>query len=316
MRRNRALSTIALSSVAAAALTSAVRAQGSADKIRVTGPPTEDATSMYYAIKSGAFGRGGIDAEYTPSNSGAAGVAAVIAGSFEITRTSLNAVLAAHLRGIDMVLIAPANVHDSRTPLALLQTPVDSTIKTGAELNGKVVAVPSLGDLNTIAVRAWSDKNGGDWKSLKLVELPNSAIEAALEQHRIDAAIMQSPQVFASLAAGTTRTLGDAWSAIAPRFQVGVYVARKDWITSHPDLVRRILSIYGEATAYTNSHPAETAPYAAEMTKAELASVQKMRRTVYATTLEPDLIQPVIDAAAKYDAISRRFPAREIFAFG
>jgi hypothetical protein len=61
-----------------------------------------------------------------------------------------------------------------------------------------------------------------------------------------------------------------------------------------------------------NTHRAETAPVVAEFTKATLANVAKMHRTTNPTVLDPSLIQPLIDAAAKYGIIARAFPAREI----
>jgi len=50
----------------------------------------------------------------------------------------------------------------------------------------------------------------------------------------------------------------------------------------------------------------------AEFTKATLANVAKMHRTTNPTVLDPALIQPLIDAAAKYGILPRSFPAREI----
>jgi NitT/TauT family transport system substrate-binding protein len=292
---------------------SVVRAQP-LEKIRVIAPPSEDYTGMYYAVRSGMLQKAGFDVEMSASNSGVAGLTAVIAGDYELCRTNLISIMSAHLHGVDVVIVLPANVHNSRSPMALLQVAADSPIKTGADLNGKTVAVPSVGDLNTIAMRAWVDKNGGDWRSVKYVEIPNSAQEAALVQRRVDAAVLQSPQVFVSIANGTSRTLGDAWSAIAPRFFAGVYVARADWAAAHQAALKRFTPPYIEAQVYVNGHPAETAALASEITKVDLATVLKMRRQSYGTFVDPALIQPVIDTAYTYEAIARRFPAREIIA--
>jgi len=124
--------------------------------------------------------------------------------------------------------------------------------------------------------------------------------------------VMQSPLFDASVAAGTTKTLAYAYGAIAPLFMGAAYVARTDWATQHADAVRRYARVLGEAATYVNSHPTETAPLVAELTKIEIANVAKMHRTFNGTTLDPALVQPVIDAAAKYEVIARSFPAREI----
>ena len=127
-------------------------------------------------------------------------------------------------------------------------------------------------------------------------------------------AVIQSPQLFSSLAAGTTRTLGDSWGAIAPRFAAGLYVTRSDWAASHIEALHRFFAAYSQATLYTASHPTETAPFAAELTKTDLSSVLKIHRANYATTPLASDFQPLIDAAAKYGADTKSFPARDLFA--
>ena len=91
-----------------------------------------------------------------------------------------------------------------------------------------------------------------------------------------------------------------------------VYIARPDWATQHADALRKFSRVISEAAGYFNSHPAETAQWVSDMTKIELANVAKMNRTMMGTSLDPALLQPLIDAAAKYGAIPRSFPAREI----
>jgi NitT/TauT family transport system substrate-binding protein len=166
--------------------------------------------------------------------------------------------------------------------------------------------------VSTLSIRAWVDKTGGDWRSLKFVEIPNSALEAAIVSHRIEAAILQTPQLDVSLEAGTTKTLAYSNAAIAPKFILGAYVTLKEWADRHPEDCRKFEAVLAEASAYVNTHHAETAPYVAELTKATLANIAKMHRTTNPSSLDPALIQPLIDAAAKFGITSRSFPAREI----
>ena len=194
----------------------------------------------------------------------------------------------------------------------MLQIAADAPYRTGADLNGKTIGVPALGDLITLTTRAWVDKNGGDSRTLKFVEVPNSAIETAIAAHRVDAGLLQSPQLDASISAGTTKSLGYSYGSIAAAYMGGAFVVRTDWADQHANAVRRFVRILFEAAAYVNAHPTETAPLVAELTKIEVADVGKMRRSLNGTTLEPALIQPVIDVAAKYEVIAHAFPAREI----
>lgn len=170
-----------------------------------------------------------------------------------------------------------------------------------------------MNGFNDLATRVWVDKNGGDSKTLKFVEIPFSATEAALVQHRVEASLMVEPMLTASLTSGKTKTLGDAFGAIAARYMQGAYVAERGWATQHVDIVRRFVRVMTEATTFTNAHPTDTVAMMAEVTKTPLGIMQKMKRVVSATSLDPGLVQPLIDAAAKYHMIARAFPAREFF---
>lgn len=313
MRRRQAVLGLALSG-AAAAVPLLVRAQETPtpQAIHVAGPPTEDLTSFYYAIKNGLFTKEGLDVELVPTASGAAATTAVIAGTYEMAKTSLISVFTAHLRDIPVVIVAPELIYTSRNAFALLQVAADSPLRTAADINGKTVGVPALGDLNTLATKAWVDKHGGDSKTLKFLELPNAVMVAALQQHRIDAAMLQSPQLDASLADRSTRTLGDGYGAIAPTYYLGCFIARQDWASADADAVRKFNRVMAGASTYVNTHAAETLPLVVELTKITLSSAQTIHRSLIGTTLDPRLVQPLIDAAAKYGLIDRAFPASEI----
>ena len=312
MERRRTLQLLSAVSAAAAAFPAAARAQAAPVKLHVAGTPTEDMTNFYYCWKSGEFSKAGLDVELVPTSTGAAATTAVIAGTYDIGKTSTLVVFSAHLHDIPILIVAPELINDPRNPFAMLQVAADSTLKTGADLNGKTIGVTALNDVNTLATRAWVDKNGGDWRSLKFVEIPNAATEAALVQHRIDAAILQNPQLDASLAAGRTKSIGDAWSAITPSFMIGVYVARREWAQQHADVLRRFNTALDAATRYVNAHPTETIPYAAELTKMDPAAIAKMKRSVNGTSIVPSMLQPVIDAAVKYETLPKGFSARDI----
>ena len=65
-----------------------------------------------------------------------------------------------------------------------------------------------------------------------------------------------------------------------------------------------------ETARWANAHHAESAKILERYTK--LASPPGMRRVPFAETAEPEQIQPVIDAAAKYGVLKAPFPASEL----
>lgn len=283
------------------------------EKIRLTGVPTDDLTPIFYAVKNGLYQRAGLDVEFIPASSGTAATTAVVSGTYEMGKGSSIAALVAHLRGLPLTIVGNGAIWDPRNPFSLMLVAADSPIKTGADLNGKIASAAALNDLVQLAIMAWADKNGGDSKTIKWVEIPNSASGASLAEHRTDVTMLQEPALTAALETGKIRVLAPGMNAIADRCVLTIYFAQADWLAKHPDAVRKWVRVTYEAAAYTNSHKAETAPMMADVTKIPIETIRKMARVDHSTSSDPALIQPVIDAAAKYKNISRAFPAKEAY---
>lgn len=304
---------LAAASGAYVAAPSVVRAQGALETLHLAAIPSDALTPLYYGIKNNYFQQVGIDLQIMPAASGTAATTAVIAGTYELANTSLVPAFEAHTRGIPILIVAPQAMYSPEVPFSLLQIAADSPYKAGADLNGRICACGALNDISQLVTRGWVDKTGGDSRTLKFVEIPSSATDAALVQHRVAAGILLEPLLDESIAAGHTKTIGDAFGAIAHSYMTSAYVGRSDWAAAHPDLLRRFVRAANQAAVYTNVHPTETAAMMSEITKIPLPIMQKMKRVVCGTSFDPQLIQPLIDAAAKYKQIPAAFPAKDMY---
>ncbi len=280
--------------------------------VRVAAVPSDDVAVLIYGIRSGLFKSVGLDVTYTPAASGAAIIAALVAGVYEVGHSSIVSLLNARGREIPVSLIAPGSVYDAKAPYAELICASDLPYKTGADLNGKIVAVSALKDLNTMGTSAWVDATGGDSKTLKFVEIPISAVPASCEQHRVDAGMVYYPPLGTALAGGKVRILAPAFSAVGNYYMTSGWATSDDWASKHLDAARTFAAAYLRAIAYANAHHAETAPLAAEITATPLEIVQKTVRVNSAPSLGSPILQPMIDAAAKYGLIAKSIPARDL----
>src|SRR5665213_1698881 len=310
---NLSRSALLAGTAAAVLVPNIVRAQTPV-KIQFAGVPTDDMTPIYYAIKTGMYAKAGLDVEVVPTGSGAIATTAVVAGTYQLGKGSLIASLVAHVRNLPLTVIANSSIWDKSVLFNEAVVAADSNIKTGADLNGKTGATPSLNALNELVISAVVDKNGGDSKTLKWVELPNTALGAALAEHRIDIAALQEPVLSAQLASGKVRALAPVYDAVSDHFVFGVVFANKPWAEAHSDAIHRWVRVTFDAAAYTNTHHAETVAMMSEITKILPAIYAKMARVQGATqaTSDPALMQPLIDAAAKYKFIPYGFPAKDI----
>jgi NitT/TauT family transport system substrate-binding protein len=216
------------------------------------------------------------------------------------------------LRGVPFVIVAAAGVYDTKAPYGVLLVAADSPIRTAKDLEGATLAIGALQSIDEVGIDSWMERNGADYKSLKYVEIPQAAIQAALEAHRVAASVLNRPQLDAALTAGKVRTLYPIYDAIAPSFMSSGWFATKDWATAHADAVARFVRVVEDASRYANTHHAETAPILAQFSGIQLDVIQKMPRAILGTSLSPALVQPVIDLAAKYGMLARPFPASEV----
>jgi ABC-type nitrate/sulfonate/bicarbonate transport system substrate-binding protein len=91
--------------------------------------------------------------------------------------------------------------------------------------------------------------------------------------------------------------VADPFSAVAPRWTVGVFVASKTWVTANPDLARKFVQGMQDTAHWANAHHAETAKIAAPLTGIDLPTFALMARSRYGYELSAALLQPELDEA-------------------
>lgn len=274
--------------------------------------PTDAGIGPVIAQRGGFYRRNGLDVDIVFMTSGSAMGAAMIGGSLQIGGTTIMSLIVAHAKGLPFQIIGPGNMYVSAKPSELLVVRKDSQIHSGSDLNGKTIGVPALGDLFSIATHAWTDQNSGDSRTLHEIELPTAAAPAALEAGRIDAAVLPEPVLSQALNSGLARILGKPYDAIAPLFPIAANFALPDFISANQDAIRHFYRAMVEAAAFGNAHPAQTAPWLAEITKVDAASINRGHREILSEGLIVSQVQRIIDAAARYKAIDRAFDARDL----
>lgn len=281
--------------------------------IRVGAPNPDDGTAaMLYAIHSGLFARAGIAVEIVAASSGAAVAAAVAGGAVDIGFSSLVPLVSAHARGVPFQLVAPGAVYTTDAPYSGMLVRKDSPLRTARDLDGKTVSASALRDLGAVSTLAWIDQNGGDSTTVKTVELPQSAVLAAIDEGRIDAGSLLEPRLSAALAGGTVRLFAKTYDAFGKQFPITAWFATTDYIAQNGDLVVRFARAMREANVYSNAHPAETAPLVAASSRVDLNTIEHSARVKFADVLAVGEIQSIVDLSLKYGVIDKRFAAREL----
>jgi NitT/TauT family transport system substrate-binding protein len=260
--------------------------------------PSDNSAVVWYAEDLGYFKDAGLDVKISAMTNSGAIIAAIAGGGADIGNSVIGSVADARSKGIPVLFVSPAGLYSEKSPTAFLVTAKDSPIRKASDLAGKVIAVSGLNDLAYYATREWIDKNGGKSADSKYVELPFPAMTAAIAQHRVDAAYEIEPFFTAGL--DTIRVLSLAAGSVAPNYQATGWIASESWLASHADVALRFNVAIHRAAVWANSHHTESAAILLKYLKLDPALVPKMHRVIYGTALEPRLVQPPIDSAAKY----------------
>ena len=271
-------------------------------KVRVLRGAVEFSEGVQYAQALGLFKKYGIDVDVQIVSSGEAAAAAIVGGTADIGAANVVSLVLAHERGVGFTFVAPGAEYTGSAPTNALIVAKNSPIHGPKDLIGKTIGVIALGDINTIAIRAWLERSGVDAKSVRFLEFPNPQMSAAIDRGAVDAAIVSSPALAPAMQTG--RVAGLPYSAVSEHFAINAWYAKKDWVAAHRDTVARFTRAVTEA---------DSAKILIADAKLDPDLVASMTRATFAPKLEDTLIQPLIDLMAKYGRIAAPFPASDLY---
>jgi NitT/TauT family transport system substrate-binding protein len=310
VRRGRMLRAMVAVPTAFGIAAHARRAGAQGDElIRFGASPFEAQGIAYYAQELGYYKRAGLNVDVQIYPGGAAILAAIAGGSLQIGFSNPLPLANARERGLKFVFIAPGYLFDfNDPPRSMLVVGPNSTIRGGKDLNGKTVAGTAVTSVDTIAAYTWIDAHGGDSSTVKFVELPQGAMGDAVATGRVDAATISEPALGAAIEAGKVRNLGYAYGTLGKRVMISGIFSTEEWATKHPEAVKRLQEAGNAAAAWAVKNPEAAAAILLKYTKISIPRVYEY----HAKTLDPKLIQPVLDGALRYKFLRAPMDAREI----
>jgi len=274
--------------------------------------PSDPDTPIVYGEKAGIFAKYGLNLQLTRVTSAPTIISAMLAGTLDFGKSSITTLLDAHEKGLPITLVAGTVVQNPKAEVGAFLLRKDSPIRTGADFNNQIVGLGALGGIGHIAILKWIDEHGGDWKSVKFVEVSFGLAAAAVERGYVVASECVEPMVSAALETGKIRLGARMYDALGSDVLIGVWATTKEFSAKHPELIHAFARAWRESATYTNAHHSQTVDMMAEFTGISAAVVAKMPRTTAGPTIVPSQIQPVIEASVKYGALNHRFPADDL----
>jgi ABC-type nitrate/sulfonate/bicarbonate transport system substrate-binding protein len=110
--------------------------------------------------------------------------------------------------------------------------------------------------------------------------------------------------------------LAKPFELIGRRLMIGGWFATSDWQKKNVAAARAFAGVIYETARWANANHDKSALILQKYTKIDDATVRRMVRVTYAESLEPDMIDPTLDLAAREKFTERRVRAPEMIATG
>lgn len=288
-----------------------LRALAQSASLRLGSVPVESYALAYYAAQAGFFTKAGLDVAITSFHGGGAITSGVAGGALDIGCANVGSLSNAHARGLPIRIIAPGGLYSSAKPTTVLAVGKNSPLTGLKELAGKTVGVSTLKDLQQISIMRAVHAAGADPMTVKFIELPIPEMPSALNARRIDAGIVLEPTL--SFARDQVRVLAHTYDTIAKTFMISAFFSTDGWLSKNGQTAHRLVAALEKSAQWANANQAASGAILEQVAKLPPGGAARMTRTVFGERLDPDYVQPVIDALAEYAYLPKAFSASEMF---
>jgi NitT/TauT family transport system substrate-binding protein len=273
--------------------------------------PIANAAPMYLGMEKGFFEAEGLKIKPQVGEGGAALIPSLVSGDAQFAFVGVIPAITAVAQQVPIKIVtssddAAATEEDDWQTLVV---PKGSPIKGVEDLPGKTIAVNALRGLAEVVISRSLEKQGVDYEAVKLLEVPFPEMPAALEQGRVDAALLTEPFLSAVLAEGGTQIDAPSVETV-PNFPNGVYVASEQYIAENGDVVDRFASAMNRSLEYADANPEEVRRIVPTYTETPEEAAQQMRLPVFDSELDREGIELEAELTAKYGIVEEA-PAYE-----
>jgi NitT/TauT family transport system substrate-binding protein len=304
-----------LGGAAAVTMIFGARSTGAQDlpALRVATLISDTAGEPLYGQDSGIFARAGFRVELTLLTNYGAVQSAIVSHAVDVGVLDLMGFAVTVSHNIPLSIIAAGAQYNTKAPTLLMCVAKTSAVHRPADLAGKTISVGTLRGSADITTRAWLAQQNVDTTNVRIIELPFSEMGAALDRGTVDAATIAEPSLAAALKAGA-RPFAKIYDAVAPQFVQNVWATSADYAQQNPVVLKRFVASVYDVARWANAHQTESAAILTKYSKLDETTVREMTRTEFATSLDPQKLQPVIDTAAKYGVIPKAVSASTLIA--
>lgn len=246
-----------LATLGAAAASAALPRVAAADPVpmNVGLVPIFDVAPYYAAVQQGYFAAENIAPTAQIIRGGAAAIPALLQGTFDMVYANGTSIITANAKGLDLRIAlegSPLGTHPP-DPGALLKRKGDP-FKTGKDLEGKVIGVNALRDIQWMLVTTWVKATGGDPEKVQLIEVPLPSMVDTIKAKRVDTALVLDPFLTMGLADPDIELLDWAMSRVYPGGPIAFWAITPELAAKRPNDIRAFVRAYKRGSAWCNAN--------------------------------------------------------------
>jgi NitT/TauT family transport system substrate-binding protein len=274
--------------------------------------PTESFGEAYFLVDGGFARRNGINGDVTTFRNSAEIIQSIAGGSLDIGMADMTQIANAVLHGLPFAFFAGGSVYRSDAPATILCVAKNSPMRSPKELEGQTVGVNGLRTLAEISTRETVRLAGGDPTKVTFVEISPSLAIPALQRGTVAAAIVSEP--FISRGGDDIRLLAKPYDAVATTFYICNWYAKANWLRDNALTAKKLTAAIYDTARWTNENHEKSAPILIKYLKLEPDIAKSLTRATFATSINPKLMQPVLDIALRYGLLDRPVDAASLIA--
>jgi NitT/TauT family transport system substrate-binding protein len=288
------------------------------EKVKVGIIPIVDLAQLYVARDKGYFTDAGLDIELVNMAGGAVIAPAVESGELNIGFSNCVSIAAAKEQGFDFVFVAPGSFSrraTSQPDVGSIMVPYNSSIKSAADLDGKVIAVNTRGNISELIVLAWAGNEGIAPGSIRFSEVPYPQMGTVLSTNKIDGALVWEPFVTQSLSDKSARILNARpVTVMADQIMIAGWFAKQSWVNQNPSTAKAFVLAIKHANEYINSNVAETRAIVGRAIGVDEKTAQAMTLPQFPQNWSKADLQVVLDFSTRYGLLAKPLDASQIVA--
>jgi|GEM_PF-2127864 len=247
--------------------------------------------------EQGIFEKHGIDLKFKETVAVDTLVPSVVSGDVQATTWTWGSLPVLEAGDLPVIAIAPLDQGPAAGESDIFEV---VTLKSGDitsfdQLEGKTIAVSSIGGLAELQVRKAAREAGIDPDSLKLTVVPFPNVGAALRAGRIDAGFINEPWLAQTKAQTPMNVIDSSSLTVMEDMPFICLISNTQYVADNPETIRKVQLAVQESEQYARDHPDEIRDQLTTWSGLDQETAENVTLPYPATELDPEGVQEITD---------------------